>query len=129
MIITDTDVLIDFLCGQRPGADRVAFELQHGSLSTTVITRFELLSGILPGKTGRQVEQLLEALPCLSLNAESSDLAAQVRRKLCAAGREIGMGDSLIAGIVLKNKGILMTRNKKHFSRVDGLRLAELPGA
>jgi predicted nucleic acid-binding protein len=62
-------------------------------------------------------------------SVQSSDLAAQVRRKLCAAGREIGMGDSLIAGIVLKNKGILMTRNKKHFSRIDGLRLAELPSA
>ena len=129
MIIADTDVLIDFLSGQGPGAERVAFELQHGALSTTVITRFELLGETLPGKSGRQVDQLLEALPCLSLDAEASDLAAQVRRKLCATGREIGMGDSLIAGIVLKNKGVLMTRNKKHFLKIEGLRLVDLPGA
>jgi tRNA(fMet)-specific endonuclease VapC len=128
MIIADTDVLIDFLSGQGPGADRVAFELQHGTLHTTAITRFELLGGNPPAKNNRQIHQLLECLPCLVLDIESADLAAQVRRSLSAVGKEIGMGDSLIAGIVLRNKGILLTRNRKHFARVDGLRLAELPG-
>jgi predicted nucleic acid-binding protein len=36
------------------------------------------------------------------------------------------MGDSLIAGITLVNKGILLTRNRKHFARVPGLALGTL---
>jgi len=37
------------------------------------------------------------------------------------------MADSLIAGIVLTPDAILLTRNRKHFERVEGLKLASLP--
>jgi predicted nucleic acid-binding protein len=90
MIIADTDVLIDFLCGQGTGADRVALELQHGALSTTAITRFELLSSHASAKNLRQIHLLLECLPCLGLDSESADRAAQVRRTLGVSGKEIG---------------------------------------
>ncbi len=45
MTLADTDVLIDFLAGREPTAERVARELESGTLWTTVITRFEMLSG------------------------------------------------------------------------------------
>jgi predicted nucleic acid-binding protein len=47
-----------------------------------------------------------------------------VRRALESKGQTIGMADSLIAGICLERDGILLTRNVKHFSRVDGLTLS-----
>jgi predicted nucleic acid-binding protein len=34
------------------------------------------------------------------------------------------MADSLIAGIVTSNGGALLTRNRRHFERVPGMRLA-----
>jgi predicted nucleic acid-binding protein len=40
-------------------------------------------------------------------------------------GTSIGMGDSLIAGIVLCHRGILLTRNRRHFEIVPGLNLAD----
>lgn len=46
-----------------------------------------------------------------------------------ARGDAIGMGDSLIAGIVLQNGGTLMTRNRRHFERVEGLRIAGPEGS
>jgi predicted nucleic acid-binding protein len=36
------------------------------------------------------------------------------------------MADSQIAGIVLAQDGVLLTRNRKHFERVDTLKLATL---
>ena len=42
MTLADTDVLIDFLAGREPAAERVARELESGNLWTTVITRFEM---------------------------------------------------------------------------------------
>ncbi len=36
------------------------------------------------------------------------------------------MGDSVIAGIVLRHGGTLMTRNRRHFARVEGLGIAGL---
>jgi predicted nucleic acid-binding protein len=44
MIIADTDVLIDYLAGKGE-TDSVERLLRQGALRTTVITRFELLSG------------------------------------------------------------------------------------
>ncbi len=68
--------------------------------------------------------ELLAALPCLPLD-EAADRAAAVRRKLVGDGIDIGMGDSLIAGIVLAHRGIL-TRNRRHFERVPDLSLGAI---
>ena len=125
MRVADTDVLIDYLAGSaEAAAARVGAELARGTLRTTVVTRFELLAG---ARTPRQQEilrQFLAAVPALALDAAAADRAAQVRRDLEARGEPIGMGDSLIAGIVLVHDGTLLTRNRRHFERVADLRLA-----
>ena len=122
-IVADTDVLIDFLAGQEPGASRIALELEHGELKTTAVNRFELLAGARTARQQAAVCDLLEAVPALPLDAASADRAAAVRRDLEAQGTPIGMGDSLIAGIVLAANAILLTRSVQHFERVAGLRL------
>ncbi len=126
MIVADTDVLIDFLAGREPGAGRIALELEAGGLRATAITRFELLSGVRSDRQEAAIRQLLEAVPALPLDTASADRAADVRRTLDGTGQSIGMGDSLIAGIVLSNGGLLLTRNRRHFERVEGLALGEL---
>ncbi|HEY6320091.1 MAG TPA: type II toxin-antitoxin system VapC family toxin, partial [Thermoanaerobaculia bacterium] len=72
----------------------------------------------------KTLRELLDAIPTLVLDAPAADRAAQVRRDLERRGQAIGMGDSLIAGIVLRNGGTLLTRNRKHFERVEGLSLS-----
>ncbi|TMA82368.1 MAG: type II toxin-antitoxin system VapC family toxin, partial [Deltaproteobacteria bacterium] len=37
MMVADTDVLIDYLQGRGPGADRIAVELEHAQLCTTAV--------------------------------------------------------------------------------------------
>ncbi len=126
MIVADTDVLIDFLSGRAPAADRVAFELDRGQLATTVVNRFELLAGIRTRRHEKVVRELLAALVTLPLDQHGADEAANVRRTLEVAGASIGMGDSLIAGIVRFHDGVLLTRNRRHFDRVPGLTLSVL---
>ena len=127
MIVADTDVLIDFLAGRDPGAERVALELDRGLLRTTAVTRFELLSGARNPGQESTIRQVLAAIPTLSLDGQAADHAAQIQRNLQRAGEPIGMADSLIAGIVLSHGATLLTRNRRHFARVSGLRLAEFP--
>ena len=123
MIVADTDVLIDFLSGHEPVASRVAAALAEEGLATTVVSRFELLSGVRTPKQGRAVGRLLEALSTLALDSPAADRAARVRRDLEKASVSIGMADSLIAGIVLEHGGRLLTRNLRHLERVEGLPL------
>ena len=123
MIVADTDVLIDFLTGREPGAGSVMEYLEQGSLAVSVISRFELLSGARSPKQERLIHQLLQALPVLPLGETASTLAAAVRRDLKGRGEDIGMADCLIAGIVLDHNARFLTRNRRHFEKVDGLAL------
>jgi predicted nucleic acid-binding protein len=125
MTVADTDVLIDFLAGSEPAAEWVAIELERGSLLTTVISRFELLSGARNSRQEHSIRQLLAAVPALGLGDEAADKAAEVRRSLDRSGASIGMADSLIAGIVLVHGAVLLTRNRRHFERVPELQLAD----
>jgi len=126
MIVADTDVLIDYLAGHEPGAGRIALELQHGELATTVINRFELLAGVRGRRQSKTVGELLSALVTLPLDQAAADDAAQIQRTLELAGTPIGMADSLIAGIVRRHTGVLLTRNRRHFGLVQGLTIAAL---
>ena len=123
MTIADTDVLIDFL-SNRGEAARVDDLLARGVLYTTVITRFELLSGAKNPRALGRLMDLLDAVPALDLDTGAADAASEIRRSLEQVGHSIGMADSLIAGIVLSNGGTLLTRNLQHFERVQGLKLA-----
>lgn len=123
MIVADTDVLVDFLAGKGAAA-RVASELSRGDLRTTAVSRFELMAGARTPRQHTAVADLLAALPTLPLDEAGADEAAEIRRKLEGSGVGIGMADSLIAGIVRRNGGVLLTRNRRHYERVEGLALA-----
>ena len=126
MIVADSDVLIDFLAGREPAAARVEIELGTDTFGTTAVSRFELLAGARDGVAQGIVRRLLDTLHTLPLEREAADRAAAVRRALEGRGASIGMADSLIAGIVLAHDGMLLTRNRRHFERVEGLKLASL---
>lgn len=129
MIVADTDVLIDFLADRGPAAERVAREIADGALATTVINRFELLSGARTDHQLRVVQALLDVLTVLPLDRAAADRAADVRRALEARGAPISMGDCLVAGIVLGRGGALLTGNRARFERIEGLELAEVTDA
>ncbi len=126
MIMADTDVLIDFLAGRDPAAGRIALELRSGGLGISAISRFELLVGARSPRQQRAVGDLLAALRCLPLDEDAADRSAALRRELEDRGMGIGMAESLIAGTALAHQAILLTRNRKHFERVEGLTLGRV---
>lgn len=126
MMIADTDVLIDFLRGDGEGAERIKLELSTGRLATTAVNAFDLWAGASTDRESAAVLGLLDALRVLPVTAAASSSAGRIHRDLRARGEAIGMADSLIAGVCLAAGGLLITRNKAHFSRVDGLSLTHM---
>jgi tRNA(fMet)-specific endonuclease VapC len=126
MIIADSDDLIDFLRSQGQTAVQVRVLIRSGEICTAAVTRYEVMSGIGNERQAESARNLFADIPTLILDGESADRAAQVRRGLESKGLAIGMADSLIAGIALTTSWALLTRNRRHFDRVDGLRLAPL---
>ena len=128
-MLADTDVLIDFMAGVEPAKSAVAAYASSGRLQTSAISCFELLSGARKGHRGDQVRRLVSLLTIVPLDRAAAIRAAEVRLRLEEGGNPIGMGDSLIAGIALANGLPLLTRNRKHFTRVEGLVLRDFDGA
>lgn len=123
IVLLDTDVLIDFVNGAEPSAVTVRTLIQGRRGAMSAVSRFELQSGARSSQRKKALTPVLAFLPVLPLDARSADYAASVRERLEQAGYGIGMADSLIAGIALANNVPLFTRNRRHFERVEGLRL------
>ena len=125
MIVIDSDVLIDALAGQQPSLDRLRAELQLGSVATTSVNVFELLTGARDAGALDRVEKLLRPFDVLTVDEPSAHAAAEARRDLEARGQGIHLADYLIAGACIRHSTPLLTRNLKHFQRVPRLMLAE----
>lgn len=124
MIVADSDVLIDALRGREPSLGQIAAGIRAGSIATTAINAFELLSGARTATELAAIEALLAALPIFPFDERASQAAGASRRSLETKGQTIGMGDYLIAGICISRGSALLTRNQKHFARIPDLTLA-----
>ncbi len=116
--------LIDFLRGRGEGARRVAVELETRSFGTTAITAFEIRSGARTTRQRRAVDTLLEAMTVLPFGSEEARIAAEIRQQVESQGQPIGMADYMIAAGCIAADAVLLTRNRKHFERIKGLRLS-----
>jgi len=124
MFIFDSDVLIDFLRGGNDSGKRVAFELEHGNVSVSAITAFELEAGAFSVRQQAAIQTLLAATPIVPVSAEVAIRAGKIFRELKASGQEIGMADCLIGATCIEQDTVLVTRNHKHFKRIPGLHLS-----
>jgi tRNA(fMet)-specific endonuclease VapC len=127
MIILDTDVLIDIVAGEKPWAGWFARRLPSRRLATTSLNCFELLAGARTAEEADRLRTLLRPLVVLPLDRESADRGAEAARALRQRGEPLALADLAVAGVCLELEAPLLTRNRRHFERVPGLRLEEGP--
>ncbi len=60
----------------------------------------------------------------LPFGPEEVRVAADLRHRLESQGQAIGMADYMIAAVCIANDGVLLTRNRRHFEHVEGLKLS-----
>jgi tRNA(fMet)-specific endonuclease VapC len=118
--VLDTDVLIDYLRGNGPGSELVG--ILRGSLAyqVTAVSAFELALGRSFAADPAPVLALL-SVPCLSLGRRAGLQAGSLLGDLRARRQEIGMRDAMQAAICLDAGLPLVTRNTRHFERIEPL--------
>ena len=122
-IVVDTDVIIDYLKKQRPGAELLKKAYLKYRLHITSITVYELMYGVQrSGKSGL-ISRLLRHVTVLPFDEAAAKKAAALHYALTSKGLDIGVKDAFIAAICEVHKLPLLTRNVKHFSRIPGLKL------
>ncbi|MBU1753024.1 type II toxin-antitoxin system VapC family toxin [bacterium] len=126
-ILIDTDILSLFFRNQHNVVLNFKNYLaQHEKINLSIITCYEILSGLKHRDALKQLNLFLEFTRhniILPLTEEtviiSSDLYAK-RRKI---GKPIDDIDILIAGVALSNNLVLVTNNEDHFRNIEGLEI------
>ena len=127
MIVLDTNIL-SALMRKVPETPVVKWldAQPAASVWITAVTLMEIRFGLLTMPKGHRQNALISAFELMlktmiegriaSFDAEAgihaADLMAQRKRK----GRPVEVRDTIIAGIVLANRGTLATRNTQHFA-------------
>jgi len=124
--VVDSDVLIDALRGVPAANATLARLVREMTVATTTINLFELECGVETDEEHLRVRELLENLDLLPVDALAAVEAAAIDRELRRHGRRIDTRDTLIAGVARSYDIPLVTRNRRHFDRIEGLRVEGL---
>ena len=128
MVCLDTSFLIDVLRGEKR-VEEIENRLDKGTEPVKVASPaiMELIRGAVlsnnPETEKQKVHQLLSYLIVLSLDKESAIIAGNTEAELTKAGEKIDVEDIMIGAIAKKDSEVLLTRNKKHFEKIKGLKI------
>lgn len=127
----DTSVLIDLLRQRDQGVmDRFsAHVLSDAPIMISALVVHELETGLVDGSaTARrhvQIATLLAQGTAVDFTVDDGRASGRLRGMLRASGTPIGEIDTLIAGQALGRGWTVVTRNVRHFGRVEGLPLID----
>jgi tRNA(fMet)-specific endonuclease VapC len=123
-MLLDTTFLIDLMVGDQKAVAK-ARELEKEGIPIALGTPsvFELWSGISqsrkPEDQKRKIKELLTAFIQYHLDTESAVVGGSVYGALAARGETIDPEDAMLAGIAKVHHEKILTRNVKHFSKIE----------
>ena len=118
-ICLDTDFIIN-LINDKDRSEIFFSDYDSLEVYTTTINIFELF---LRATNLEEVYNLLNRIGIFDLNKDAAILASEIYKNLKSSGNLIEFRDIFIAAISIVNGCTLATLNKKHFSRIKGLKL------
>jgi tRNA(fMet)-specific endonuclease VapC len=101
---------------------------EHGRISISIITYYEVLSGLKYRDARKQSASFLEFAGLnmvLPLTEDSTTISAEIFAKLRQEGKPIDDIDILIAGVAISRKLVLVTHNENHFGRIEELEIED----
>ena len=124
--LVDTDWVIDNLHGRQPVVNRLS-ELSADGLGLSVVSLAELYEGVFHS-TQPQAEELglrefLPSVEILPLDDEVCRIFGRERGRLRASGNLIGDLDLLIGCTALRYGLTILSNNRRHFERIQGLNI------
>jgi tRNA(fMet)-specific endonuclease VapC len=128
--LVDTDWVIDHFNGVGAVTRRLQ-ALQAQGLALSIISVAELWEGVHfskdPARSEAMLTQFLSGVVILGIDEEICQRFGQLRGSLRSAGKLLGDFDLLVAASALRHDLTLLTNNRRHFERIDGLRIESTP--
>ena len=124
--LVDTDWVIEYLRGTPAMVTRLT-ELQPQGLALSIISLAELYEGVFysrdPEGDGRDLADFLRGVTVLGIDADIAQRFGRERGRLRKAGMLIADFDLLIGVTAVHHTLTLLTNNRSHFERIEGLRM------
>jgi tRNA(fMet)-specific endonuclease VapC len=122
--LVDADWAIHHLNGHPVITQRLQ-DLQHEGLGLSVVALAEIYDGVYysrdPDASEQSLNAFLESVSLIGMEQETARIFGRERGRLRKAGLLIGDVDLFIAATALQQNAILLTNNRRHFERIDGL--------
>ncbi len=129
MYLLDTNVLSE-LTKANPDeqVSRHIYSISPERLFASDMTRYELRFGAQlkddPSRVWQRVEEMILPIPIwLPVDSEVASVTGDLDARLQRAGTPIALADAFIAATALVFELVLVTRNVRHFRRVQGLEI------
>ena len=124
--LVDSDWAIEYMHQRDPVTSRL-MELFPYGLGISIVSLAEIHEGILgaddPQDDERILQELLDSVAVVHLDDATCRIFARERRRLRASGTLIGDMDILIGATALRHDLTLLSNNRRHFERLEGLRI------
>ena len=127
-MIADTSFLIDIMKYDKDAIKKAEeIEKKGNTIAVTSISIFELFIGVTlsikQDQERNKINRIINGLSIISFDEDSAREAGRIFAQKRKNGTVIEPEDSMIAGICSRRNEILITRNIKHFSDIEGLRV------
>ncbi|WP_295650917.1 type II toxin-antitoxin system VapC family toxin [uncultured Mucilaginibacter sp.] len=120
-MVIDTSVFIEHLRAKDKSKTKLYSIRDHTPKFTTSVTIYELLVGAGTIVHSEDIKLVLSDIDVLPFDKQTAIKAAEIFRDLKKGNQLIEFRDIFIAAICITNSLPIVTLNKKHFSRIEGL--------
>ena len=117
-LLFDTDVLVDYLRGQRDATSYM--EALTDRLFISAITAAELYAGVREGDERQALDTFVTVFEWLPVNEEIARIGGLLRRDF-RKSHNVGLADALIAATAQSCRATLVTLNRKHYPMLSSV--------
>jgi len=125
MLDTDT---VSQVVKKYPPVIKKLISHEDDEICISAITNAELFYGLEKKNSQRlftEVRSIIGKCTIINFDASQSELYGKIRVELEKTGKPLGDMDLLIASAAMSTGAILVSHNKKHFSRIKGLKVED----
>ena len=127
MTFLDTNIISYYLNADKQIINNIMQLVDDNEiLCTTVVNKFEIIRGF-KWKKSKKKENMargfMSKLMLFSIDNDVIEIAAEIYSDLRKKGLNIEDADILIAAIVIRYEGTLVTNNIKHFENIEQLKV------
>ena len=125
VVLVDTSILIDYY--RKTDKEKsiwISLVRQGYSFAVSAVTKYEIYAGATLNQL-KFWDTVFEAITVMPLDELSVDTAVTVNAALKRKRKQIDMADLFIASTAVAHSLPLVTLNRKHFERIDTLKLIE----